>query len=126
MHKNTKLNQFSSILKGANFRVLHLVGGLYDKQEYAITQSTFLSYTKLEGKSHSHIQLWPKAPLSQNHPNYKSTSTKTIIEVINLSYMRDFKPTNIQAKIVVIQHNKSHVTYILQVFRIHRSSKRLL
>jgi hypothetical protein len=31
--------------------------------------------------------------------------------------MRDFKPTNIQAKIIVIQHNKSHVTSISQVIQ---------
>jgi hypothetical protein len=64
--------------------------------------------------------------MSRNRPNYKSTSTKTITEVIKFSHLspynsgspiksRGIANQQIQAKIVVIQHNKSHVTSISQV-----------
>jgi hypothetical protein len=62
--------------------------------------------------------------LSWNRPNYKNKSTKTIVGAIKFPYLssynsgspikitEDFKPTNIQAKIVVVQHNRSYVTSI--------------
>ena len=59
--------------------------------------------------------------MSQNRPIYKSTSTIAITEVIKPSYLTHINPvvqqnregsqtTNIQTKIVEIQHNQSHVT----------------
>ena len=40
---------------------------------------------------------------------------RTLINPVVREITKDFKPTNIPAKIVVIQHNKSHVTSISQV-----------
>ena len=40
---------------------------------------------------------------------------RTLINQVVREITRDFKPTILQAKIVVIQHNKSHVTSISHV-----------
>jgi hypothetical protein len=58
-----------------------------------------------------------RAQVQKQSLKWLNSHTWAHITPVANEIMRDFKPTNIQAKIVVIQHNKPHATSISQVIQ---------
>jgi hypothetical protein len=82
---------------------------------FKYTYDMFNVESCFDASSHGTVQII-RAQVQKQSPKWWNSHTWAHITLI-VQWNHDFKPINIQAKIVVIQHNKSHVTSISQVIQ---------